>query len=316
MNLSFFGRNVCALFIFSWSCLQIQGAEKNLINYEEMYEALGNQDCERLEKLLKTGANPNHEAYLCCTSDLEKIQMLISYKADVNKSNGYEMPLHHAIGYARDKDVIEMINLLLDAKADVNACKVDGRNPLMHACSHFSLWGPRNPILMRLLQHPGIEMSYVNNEKGNAFHLLATHRQLNNTHMPALIKMLVLGADPNSRGEYITGKEITDKEKHTALQHYSWWGSPDCQCPFKTNKHVIKSAILILEIQRNRIRDTKAELLKSTALVNGLLDIVTGYACGIAPSSQDLDEATAAYKDIRPVLDARILASIFSTFDA
>ena len=106
----------------------------------EFYDAICDNDIDAVEALIADGAKVNvkdydgtplHTAAWCgCT---EIVKMLIDAGADVNAKNSYgNTPLDLAVRYGH----ADVVNLLIDAGADVNAKDLDAWTPL-HVASLY-----------------------------------------------------------------------------------------------------------------------------------------------------------------------------------
>ena len=120
-----------------------------LLQYASQY---GNVDV--VDALLDANADPNvcnkeGESPLMIASQKAHVQIvrkLLDKKADINKKNGIlkRTALYKACRYGR-KNVVDV---LLDAKADTNICDHKGASPLMAA----SYWG-HSRIVQKLLEN-------------------------------------------------------------------------------------------------------------------------------------------------------------------
>lgn len=126
--------------------------------------------------------------------NLAAAQQLLNDGADPNyrKVNRYA-PLH----YAASKRHIDMLALLVDYGANINAQTNNGWTPLMHLVSASSLPGHEHPELVEqfLRMHPDIEMK--NNSEDDAL-LQACHKKKSLVALP----LLEAGANIHVKDQY------------------------------------------------------------------------------------------------------------------
>lgn len=111
--------------------------------------------------LLEMGANPNVATIdglvpldLCNVLHSSTVQKLLKHGADVNyvSSIDYHTPLHSLLN--RDIVNLEIVRLILDAGADVNAATRDGMRPLHIACIR-----QHARAVSLLLEHPELDVN-------------------------------------------------------------------------------------------------------------------------------------------------------------
>ena len=135
-----------------------------------LYWSLSECKFETAELLLKKGANVNSTdsygysplqvAASCKKVELSCIEQLLQKGADVNyksKSNGFT-----SLHYATSSGSVDVVKLLLDKGADINALDNKGTTPLMLAVKNNSL-----PIAKLLLER-GADVNLRDKHKKNA----------------------------------------------------------------------------------------------------------------------------------------------------
>jgi ankyrin repeat protein len=126
----------------------------------EMIEAARIWDTETLELLLSHGASTN-----AADDSGETCLMFAIKKASVNEAADNMMNMRRLFEL-QDTHVNDMVRLLLDHGADVNAQNNKGRTALMHAATSF------NVTAVRLLLEQGADRNLVDGEGKNAEQLL------------------------------------------------------------------------------------------------------------------------------------------------
>lgn len=123
----------------------------------------------RIESALKAGANPNAQLqgmpilYYAIfraksTKDASIVKLLVEYKADVNAKVDDSPLLATVLLYELDaaedseKIMTEIVNILVEAGADVNAVNENGQTPLAILAESDA---PYSPQLMRILRNAG-----------------------------------------------------------------------------------------------------------------------------------------------------------------
>jgi len=157
----------------------------------------GRHEIARL--LLENGADPNINElvgeqtalmWAAAEKHVEVVRLLVNYKADINaRSNREFSPLMFAI---REGDGnLEIVNILLEAGANVNDLVLrTGLTPLMMASI-----GGFEKIAQLLLKH-GANPSYVDRNGMSILHHAVDNHETSSIIVEAL---LLRGADPNSR---------------------------------------------------------------------------------------------------------------------
>lgn len=91
------------------------------------------KDGEYIDVLGKYDCTPLH--YACREGNLEIVEFLIKYGADINKKNRYATyyPIIDALTSSREKELFPIIILLIDAGADINSIDSFGNTVLHYA---------------------------------------------------------------------------------------------------------------------------------------------------------------------------------------
>jgi ankyrin repeat protein len=155
-----------------------------------------NGDLANARQALANGANPNagmahgDRALHIASSkgNVEMIRLLLDSKATLNApcSPSYYTPLHVAAYYGQPR----VVEVLLQAKADANSKLAGGDRPLEAAISAFSPLTARLDCLKLLIQ----ANANVNNNGGTT----------------ALIRACIMGAVSNFSGQYDTVRFLLD----------------------------------------------------------------------------------------------------------
>jgi ankyrin repeat protein len=133
-----------------------------------------------IKAYLDSGANVNAKddlgatAINIATGNIEVMQLLIKYKADVNIANNNGIaPLH----MASERCDIDAINLLLENGADVNANTVKGETPLYYAITYvitnYSHTFVERETLINRLVEVGADVNVVNKDGQTLMHVAA-----------------------------------------------------------------------------------------------------------------------------------------------
>ncbi len=162
----------------------------NALMYAALYSTV-----ECMEKLLQKGADPNAKnklgetAILWCSHDIEKTNLLLKYKADVNSktTDGNTAFLAACVGNNQS----EMIKLLLKHGADPNLVNNKKATSLMRV----AIYG--DTVTARILLDRGVDINAKNNDDETA--LVVAIRSDNKEMMYWLLKN---GADANIKDRY------------------------------------------------------------------------------------------------------------------
>lgn len=126
---------------------------------KELYEAVLFQDVPKIKALLGQGADPNYRendrallAWAAQNGNLEVVKLLVDAKADVNSVDGIgHTPLIRAI----ETQQIEIVTYLLEKKADPNAKDREGQPVLVFAVKS------RKPEIAKAVIDAGADVKYV-----------------------------------------------------------------------------------------------------------------------------------------------------------
>ena len=182
--------------------LSSAGADVNaldIVGASPLYLACEKGKTEFVKLLLRRGANPNvrtkgtyplHAAYRAENYDV--IKLLLDYKADVNVPDvSRETVLHYAVesvtaAESMDSDTGNvMVQLLLDAGADVNVASNKGQTPFYIAC----LKGLES-VAKKMLECGAMV-------DGNSVKKLPLNAACKNKHVSVVLLLLTNGANPN-----------------------------------------------------------------------------------------------------------------------
>ena len=151
---------------------------------------------DAIELLLKNGADPNKgimtPLYALCSNNnginIQAIQLLIKYHADVNKEYNKRTPLC-ALFFNKEIN-LEAINLLLDNGADVNKGSC---SPLFTICSQTN---PNIEIIKKLIQK-GANINSLSETTQKVTPIYALCRQQTNINLEIIKLLIENGADLN-----------------------------------------------------------------------------------------------------------------------
>ena len=126
---------------------------------------------------------------------LEEVTACLEAGADVNaKESGYlaGTPLHHAVR----KNKVPIIELLLNAGADIDARDTSGDTPLHEACQ-----GSKDPQVFRALLQAGADPNARDNDGSTPLHELAEYHDIPEATQAGLVVQILIdaGADVKAR---------------------------------------------------------------------------------------------------------------------
>ncbi|MBQ9419446.1 MAG: ankyrin repeat domain-containing protein, partial [Synergistaceae bacterium] len=143
--------------------LTTPSATKRHVGYSEMLQLISNNLSEELKRVIADGADVNERdekgrwtllmnAARSDEPDLEIVKILLEAGADVNAADEYgDTALKKAIYSRYNENSLDLIEMLFDAGADVNIADDDGETPLIHAARC------RNSDVVRLLLKLGAD---------------------------------------------------------------------------------------------------------------------------------------------------------------
>jgi ankyrin repeat protein len=115
-------------------------------------------DIEAVDMVEVEGMSPLEHA--CYWESVEMVRLLLETGACVNggfKYPGLETPLHAAVGFGKDLITVQtqqIVKVLLEFGADINALDVNETTPLMHACTRW----PYHKEIMEILLENGADV--------------------------------------------------------------------------------------------------------------------------------------------------------------
>lgn len=151
--------------------------------------------------------------------DIDKLKSLIKDGNDVN----YQYNGRNALHTACDKDSPEMVELILDAGADVNSFSEEGigRTPLQFVVGDFMQ--DDSPELVEILLKGGADPNLTNNAD-----IAPVFEVIKNAHVESLKLLLEHGAStdiknsmehtPLEHVNFLIGRGVTDPKKQTDWQ--------------------------------------------------------------------------------------------------
>lgn len=172
-------------------------ALSNFAFCDELQDAIRTGDLEKWKELLKadpdmvfrkdkSGFTPLHCAVTRGRCHLDVLELLLAYKADVNTTNNSgDAPLHWAAGHGRT----DLVEFLLTKKADVNCRDISGRTPL-----HLA----RNKETAELLLASNADVNATNNFGDTPLHSAAAGRG----RLDVAQFLLANNADVNHKGNF------------------------------------------------------------------------------------------------------------------
>ena len=125
----------------------------------DLSQAINNKDVERVKKLLNEGADPNSRnpncfpaLYKAVTTSIEIVKLLIDAKADLNIKTfgGKNTPLMTAAENSGTNSSLETVKLLLDSKADINAKALSGFTALSFVAANSFTKGSLDTVKLLL----------------------------------------------------------------------------------------------------------------------------------------------------------------------
>lgn len=167
---------------------------------EAFWEACGFGHLERARHFLQAGdIDVNWVSYTndCCPihvasqGKLEIVQLLLEYKCDVNvRDNRGNLPLHHAAmkGHA------DIVQTLIDAGSDINAQEKNGWTSLHNA----AYWC--HPQVVNILLNNGCDVNIQNKDERTALHECARSQEREEHKLGDIARTLIeAGSDINSK---------------------------------------------------------------------------------------------------------------------
>jgi len=145
------------------------------MNNKSIHIAIIKNDLVELKKCIKNGTDINSKGeynctplhYACQNGNFEIIEFLVSNLANINMKNSYSTyyPIFDAITATNDKNVYDIIKLLLDNGADINSIDSFGNTLLHYAVEK------ENIALVQLLLTSGCKVNQTKrHDKDTALH--------------------------------------------------------------------------------------------------------------------------------------------------
>lgn len=104
----------------------------------------------------------------CSDCDIETVNVLISYNANVNHRDKYHNTALHLVTGKKSSKALHIVKLLLSNGAKVKTKNIYGKTPFLNACE----FGEGLEMLETILEHGGLELLFdLDNDNQNMYHL-------------------------------------------------------------------------------------------------------------------------------------------------